>query len=113
MRRAVREQCWLAHCGEVFKTKCAVTWCKNEITVFDFHVGHNTPKSKGGPDSIANLKPICARCNTSMSNSFTIDEWNRAYLRSGFSDHLKGIDDGLNQEERRRQWKGVTQSAIH
>ena len=34
------------------------------------------PESKGGDLEISNLKPICARCNLSMSNNYTIQEWN-------------------------------------
>jgi len=45
--------------------------------VFDFHVGHDKPESKGGKLNVDNLKPICARCNLSMSNNFTIQEWNK------------------------------------
>ena len=48
---------------------------KNVITVFDFHVGHDIPESKGGTLDINNLKPICARCNLSMSDTYTIQEW--------------------------------------
>ena len=35
------------------------------------------PESKGGQLDVTNLKPICARCNTSMSDNYTIKEWNK------------------------------------
>ena len=79
LQEALREQVWLKKNGPVFASKCAVQWCENEITVFTFTAGHNIPRSKGGRDCIDNLEPICARCNSSMSNKFTIDEWNRAF----------------------------------
>lgn len=72
---AVREQCWTATMGENYKSKCYVAWCNNMINVFDFHVGHDIPESKGGTLDINNLKPICARCNLSMGNNYTIKEW--------------------------------------
>jgi 5-methylcytosine-specific restriction endonuclease McrA len=53
--------------------------CQNRINVFDFHVGHDIPESLGGMSSIENLKPICSRCNHSMSNNYTIKEWNKLY----------------------------------
>ena len=65
------------HFGDVFNHKCYVHWCDNEIDVFNFHVGHDMPESKGGDLEISNLKPICARCNLSMSNNYTIQEWNK------------------------------------
>ena len=73
--KAVREQCWLTTVGKKYESKCYIPWCKNTMTVFDFHVGHDTPESKGGTLDINNLKPICARCNLSMSDNYTIGEW--------------------------------------
>jgi len=73
--KAVREQTWISTFGQKFKSPCYVKWCKNEINVFDFHVGHDIPESKGGTLDINNLKPICARCNLSMSDNYTIQEW--------------------------------------
>ena len=73
--RALREQVWLRHNGPVFSAPCNVSWCTNEINAFNFTCGHNIPKSKGGPDSIENLRPICCRCNSSMGNAYTIDEF--------------------------------------
>jgi hypothetical protein len=74
---ALRQQVWLTYVGRAFETKCLVTWCNNKITAFDFDVGHNIPESKGGTLDISNLRPICHKCNISMSNSYTIDEWNQ------------------------------------
>lgn len=74
--KAIREQCWLQVFGESFKEKCYISWCENDINVFDFHVGHDKPESAGGTLAVSNLKPICARCNLSMSNNYTIKQWN-------------------------------------
>ena len=74
--KKIREQCWKNTFGEVYKHSCFVGWCDNEITVFDFHVGHDKPESDGGDLELSNLKPICARCNLSMSDTYTIQEWN-------------------------------------
>lgn len=76
---ALREQVWVQHSGRVFETKCLVTWCKNTITVFDFQCGHDIPESKGGPTDITNLYPICGKCNLSMSNTYTFQEWCKLY----------------------------------
>ena len=74
--KAIREQCWIQVFGEKFKEKCYINWCENEINVFDFHVGHDKPESEGGTLDVSNLKPICARFNLSMSNNYTIKQWN-------------------------------------
>ena len=75
--KALREQVWLTNVGKKFETKCQTKWCKNIMTVFDFQCGHDIPESKGGSTTIENLVPICSRCNQSMSNNFTFDEWNK------------------------------------
>lgn len=74
--RALREQLWLCKVGRRFDTKCKVAWCTNTISVFDYQCGHNIPESKGGPTTLDNLEPICSRCNVSMGNQYTFDEWN-------------------------------------
>ena len=73
---ALREQVWLLYCGDrLFKHKGLVTWCENIMTPFSFEVGHNIPESKGGPTDINNLRPICSKCNRSMGDDYTIDEF--------------------------------------
>ena len=75
--KAVREQVWLVNMGKYYEKKCYINWCNNKINVFDYHVGHDIPESKGGDLNIDNLKPICSRCNLSMSDNYTIQQWNK------------------------------------
>jgi hypothetical protein len=75
--KALKEQVWLSHIGKHYQSNCTIPWCSNIITVFDFHCGHNIPESKGGATDISNLRPICSRCNLSMNDSYTIDEWTK------------------------------------
>ena len=74
--KALREQVWLKFNGRVYDAKCNVRWCKNKVDVFNYEVGHNIPESKGGPTVLENLRPLCSRCNKSMSNDYTIDQFN-------------------------------------
>jgi hypothetical protein len=80
--RALREQVWLNFIGKKFEYKCLVTWCENIINVFNFEVGHNVPESKGGTLDISNLRPICGKCNRSMGDNFTIDEFSAISKRT-------------------------------
>lgn len=73
--KALREQVWIKKCGKVFEHVCHVSWCKNMMTVYDFHCGHDVPFSKGGLTNIDNLIPICKNCNLGMGNKYTIKEW--------------------------------------
>jgi len=80
--KAIREQVWVKTFGKEFEHSCYISWCSNTISVFDFHVGHDKPESKGGTLSVTNLKPICARCNLSMSDNYTIAQWNELNAQS-------------------------------
>ena len=73
---ALRQQVWMFFIGKHFESKCGILWCTNQINVFSFHVGHDIPDSKGGSLLIDNLLPICSNCNLSMSNKYSIFEWN-------------------------------------
>lgn len=75
--KAIREQVWIKYIGKVYQNKCTISWCTNTIDVFNFQAGHNIPESKGGDISLNNLRPICGRCNLSMGNEYTIDEWDK------------------------------------
>ena len=73
---ALREQVWMHNVGPKFKTKCFVSWCKNNINVFDFQCGHIHAESNGGITHLSNLIPLCCRCNLSMG-TMHLDEWER------------------------------------
>jgi 5-methylcytosine-specific restriction endonuclease McrA len=77
--KALAEQVWISRMGHTFDGKCLVSWCKNRISVFDYECGHNIPESKGGKTTLDNLVPICARCNRSMGDRYTIDEWSTKF----------------------------------
>lgn len=77
--RSLKAMVWVQYNGRKFDGKCHVAWCKNKITPFDFEAGHNVPESKGGATSIHNLRPICASCNRSMGNKYTIDEYSQKF----------------------------------
>ena len=75
--RALREQVWIQNNGKQFECKCNIRWCSNTINCFNYHIGHDIPRSKGGTLEIKNLKPICDRCNLSMGNRYTISQWEK------------------------------------
>lgn len=72
--KAVKEQVWLRHIGPNFSSKCKTPWCKNKISVFDYHTCHIIPESSGGPMTLDNLIPLCFKCNLSMG-TMTFNEW--------------------------------------
>ena len=78
--KALREQVWLQYGGPQFYKKCSVTWCTNQVSAFQFHVGHNIAEAKGGPTELSNLRVICASCNLSMGTK-SIDEWSKSVTK--------------------------------
>jgi len=80
---ALREQVWVRYFGDrYFKQKCYVNWCENTLTPFNFEVGHNVPHSKGGSTDLDNLRPICSKCNKSMGDQYTIEEFSELSKRT-------------------------------
>ena len=94
--KRIRELVWTTNNGETFSHKCYVTWCDNNMNVFNFQVGHDIPESKGGTIDIDNLKPICASCNLSMSNKYTITEWSKL-IDMKHINHMNHIEEEKNK----------------
>ena len=67
--QSIRKQVWYKYIGlDVGSAKCIC--CNfNTISQLNFEAGHIVPQSKGGPNIINNLLPICSDCNRSMSNT--------------------------------------------
>ena len=87
--KALREQVWINTIGKKFSSKCTISWCTNTITPFDYHCAHIIPESKNGSTTIENLVPTCSKCNLSMSNNYTVVEWNDIItLKTGFFSRL-------------------------
>jgi len=79
--KSLKENVWVKWVGESYSAKCYIEWCKNKITPFTFEAGHDIPESKGGKTCIENLRPICASCNKSMGDRYTIAEYSKLYKK--------------------------------
>lgn len=55
------------------KTNGACFYCGTQLSI-GFHMDHFFPASRGGSDTLDNLVPSCANCNTSKGK-MSIDEW--------------------------------------
>jgi 5-methylcytosine-specific restriction endonuclease McrA len=70
----LREEVWVQSMGLTFQGSCKTPWCRNLMSVFDFHVAHKIAESKGGLTKLENLIPLCSRCNLSMGTK-SYEEW--------------------------------------
>jgi hypothetical protein len=67
----LREQVWTKASNKRFEMKCSVSWCENQITVFNFKL-----QSKILNDySVDNLAPVCNRCHEYI-NKHGYKKWN-------------------------------------
>jgi hypothetical protein len=101
--KRVREMVWNTHNGEYFTSKCYVSWCNNNVNVFNFQVGHDIPESKGGTLHLNNLKPICGNCNQSMGNKYTIQEWNHLVKNNMDSNMHSKMDIDIEIKSKKEQ----------
>jgi 5-methylcytosine-specific restriction endonuclease McrA len=44
-------------------------WCRHRMSMDTLTIDHLHPKSRGGSDSLENLRPACSPCNRSRGNS--------------------------------------------
>ena len=77
--KSVKIQVWDKYIGATLvEGKCYA--CKaRTIHRDDFEAGHNKAKAKGGGDNVANLRPICRQCNTSMG-TMSIETYRARYF---------------------------------
>ena len=63
--KALRHTVWFNYIGTEMISNCFC--CHGEVR-FDtnYEAGHVTARSKGGPTTVANLRPVCRMCNRSM-----------------------------------------------
>ena len=61
-----------------YGTRCHLAGprCTGRATTAD----HLVPRSRGGPDTLPNLRPACAPCNRQRGD-MTLDEWRQLYGR--------------------------------
>jgi hypothetical protein len=73
INKAIRKLVWHYWIGQ--ERGIAKCWCCNvtDISPFEFECGHVQARSKGGLDTVENLRPICGLCNRSMGNKNLIE----------------------------------------
>lgn len=86
--KKVRNDVWNLYIGKkIAISECFV--CKNEISQQDFECGHIISDKNGGSVSIANLRPICNKCNKSMGSQHMFE-----YIKK------HGYDKKFTEEEK-------------
>jgi hypothetical protein len=100
--KAVKDATWKKYLGNKPEGKC---YCCKMVTIsfFDFEVGHNKARSKGGSDQIENLRPICKSCNTSMGTQ-SIESFRAKHFASNSAKQLGVKKRRITPKLASRQW---------
>lgn len=72
--------------------------CKKDIDARSFEAGHVIPVAKGGNDTIDNLRPICRKCNGSMSDTELYEYKRRFYENKEENDISNWVDLGSSSQ---------------
>jgi hypothetical protein len=83
----LREQIWTKASNKRFEMKCSVSWCENQITVFNFKLQNKMPNDY----SVDNLIPVCNRCHEYI-NKHGYKKWSVNILEPKSSE--KGSEKG-------------------
>lgn len=81
INQRLRTAVWEQFNGQNFSAPC-YSCNLLQLTVFDFEAGHVVAEARGGPATLANLRPICRKCNSSMGTR----DMRRFAYDSGFVD---------------------------
>ena len=82
--QSIRKQSWHQNIGESVGLAKCICCNINDISQLNFEAGHIQPKSKGGPNTLDNVLPICGDCNRSMSDT-PMEEYIKIYHPSNLS----------------------------
>jgi 5-methylcytosine-specific restriction endonuclease McrA len=83
LSKTIRQLVWNRYIGA--RWGWGYCWSCNStmITAFEYECGHVMARSKGGEDTVENLRPICGLCNRSMGTENMMDWMNRQGLGGG------------------------------
>lgn len=85
----IRQMTWRKYIGNTMDGNC---WCCDEIISFEkWQAGQIIPASKGGPDTVKNLRPLCHSCNLSMGASNMGDFINKYDMKGKGADEFAKI----------------------
>jgi hypothetical protein len=77
--KPLRMKVWAEYIGIEKGCSTCMICSTNMISQMDFQCGHIQAEAEGGPTCLANLRPICAKCNASMG-CMNMFEFKRMYF---------------------------------
>lgn len=66
---------WMTYIGKNIPEGTCYCCKIRTIHFTNYEVAHNKPFSKGGDETLGNIRPICSACNKDISNRYTIEEY--------------------------------------
>lgn len=90
---ALKDAVWRKYNGDALDGKCYV--CNRIISMNFCDYGHIIAEAIGGKTDINNLRPVCKKCNTSMSTENMNDFVNRIRPTNSILENIKNIYYGI------------------
>lgn len=95
--KTVRDEVWKKYCGSD-KIKGVCYCCGNEIDYMNgWHCGHVQSEKEGGKTILDNLRPLCAKCNTSMGTTNMFEFMNKYGFKIPIDVQKTQPDDTANE----------------
>ena len=90
--KKIKQEIWNRYIGAEKGTELCLVCNIEKISQMGFVVGHIIAESLGGTNTIDNLRPICAGCNSSMATCNMID-----YTREFYPDNILRLQLGVKK----------------
>jgi hypothetical protein len=90
--KKVRTLVWNEYIGKKIGESACVCCNRTTIDKAEFQCGHIIARANGGPETVENLRPICAGCNTAMGTQ-NMEEFCIAFFGRGIVNRLDICDD--------------------
>lgn len=105
--KTLRVRVWNTYIGQ--KNGTFECLCGGTVSQLNFEVAHVIPRSKGGLDTVENLRPLCSSCNRSMGTK----NLNQFILNMGMQpqdyyaidiDTYSDEDEDLTERQQMQKW---------
>lgn len=100
--KALKEAVWRKYFNDKIDGDCYI--CSRTISITAHDCGHIIPESKGGETNLANLRPVCKTCNTSMATKH-MDDFKQMFMK--FEDMEIEYEKKVDDPKYTRMWDEV------
>jgi len=94
--KKIRTLVWNEYIGKKIGESTCVCCDKTVIDKAEFQCGHILARANGGTDTLENLRPICAGCNTAMGIQ-NMEQYCMSFFGRNMINRVEHSDDPVNE----------------